>query len=90
MNKIKEQNNETLEELRILLNIKNDKISEYEKICLKDEGLLSILKRMKENNLHGFFDLDLESYIKSDEENKKIIIKDINAMIDIFLEETKK
>ena len=45
---------------------------------------------MKENNLHGIFDLDLESYIKSSEEEKKIIIKNINTMIDIFLKETKK
>ena len=64
--------------------------SEYEKIGLNDKGVLNILKRMKENNLHGIFDLDLESYIKSSEEEKKIIIKNINTMIDIFLKETKK
>lgn len=55
-----------------------------------DEALLNVKKRMKDNNLHGFFDIGLEKYDELSEEQQKIIIKQLNAMIDIFLEEKDK
>lgn len=55
-----------------------------------DEALLNVQKRMKENNLTGHFDIDLDKYSELDEEKKKLIAKQLNAMIDIFLEEKDK
>lgn len=55
-----------------------------------DDDLLNVKKRMRDNNLHGFFDIGLDKYDELSEEQQKIIIKQLNAMIDIFLEEKDK
>jgi len=55
-----------------------------------DNALLDVQKRMKENNISGHFDIDLDKYAELDEEKKKLIAKQMNAMIDIFLEEKDK
>ncbi len=55
-----------------------------------DDDLLSVQKRMKDNNISGFFDLDLDGYAKLSTEEKKTLIKQMNAMINICLEEKDK
>lgn len=57
-----------------------------------DEALLNVQKRMKDNNIkaYTFSDIDLDKYSELDEDKKKLIAKQMNAMIDIFLEEKDK
>lgn len=118
MNKIKElreNNNETQEELGKILNVSKATISKYEKgtvevsndaliklanhydvtvdyILGRDDELLKVEKRLKDNNIkaYTYSDIDLEKYSELDEDKKKLIAKQMNAMIDIFLEEKDK
>lgn len=58
----------------------------------RDNELLKVEKRLKDNNIkaYTFSDIDLEKYSELDEDKKKLIAKQMNAMIDIFLEEKDK
>lgn len=58
----------------------------------RDDELLKVEKRLKDNNIkaYTYSDIDLEKYSELDEDKKKLIAKQMNAMIDIFLEEKDK
>lgn len=58
----------------------------------RDDELLKVEKRLKDNKIkaYTFSDIDLEKYSELDEEKRKLIAKQMNAMIDIFLEEKDK
>jgi len=57
-----------------------------------DDEFLKVQQRLKDNNIkaYTFSDIDLKKYSELDEEKRKLIAKQMNAMIDIFLEEKDK
>jgi len=76
----------------VLIKIANHYDVTVDYILGRDDELLKVEKRLKDNNIkaYTFSDIDLKKYSELDEEKRKLIAKQMNAMIDIFLEEKDK